>query len=95
MFTVNPLYYTDKYNKDRIIYYIFLEIHRYTPGRWQSKMLLTMDERGSKIARNSVFDRHLSPVGRQRAIKNSVTNYFSSTFVDCFGVFYCRLCGVR
>ena len=40
----------------------------------QSKMLLTIDERGSKITRNSVFDWHLSPVGRQMAIKNSVSN---------------------
>ena len=27
-----------------------------TPGRWQSKTLLTVDECGSKFARNSVFD---------------------------------------
>ena len=33
-----------------------------TPGRRQSKTLLTIDERGSKIAGNSVFDYHLSPV---------------------------------
>ena len=33
-----------------------------TPGRRQSKTLLTIDERGSKIDRNSVFDCHLSPV---------------------------------
>ena len=30
-----------------------------TPDRWQSKTLLTFDEHGSKIARNSVFDCHL------------------------------------
>ena len=34
-----------------------------TPDRRQSKMLLKIDERGSKIARNSVFDCHLSPMG--------------------------------
>ena len=34
-----------------------------TPGRLQLKTLLKIDERGSKIARNSVFDCHLSPVG--------------------------------
>ena len=45
-----------------------------TPSRWQSKTFLTIDERGSKIARNSVFDSHLSPVGRQMAIENSVSN---------------------
>ena len=32
---------------------------RFTPDRWQSKTLLTIDERGSKIARNGVFDCHL------------------------------------
>ena len=76
LFTVNPLYHTDKYSKDRIIYYIFMEIHRYTPGRQQSKMLLTVDKRGSKIARNSVLDHPLSQVGRQIAIKHSVSNDF-------------------
>ena len=30
----------------------------------------------TKIARNSVFDCHFSPVGRQIAIENSVSNYF-------------------
>ena len=49
-----------------------------TPDRWQSKTLLTIDERGIKIARNSNFDCDLSPVG----IENSVFSYFRSTFVD-------------
>ena len=40
-----------------------------TPDRRQSKKLLTIDERGSEIARNSVFDCFLSPVGRQMAIE--------------------------
>ena len=44
-----------------------------TLGRRQSKMLSTMDERRSKIDRNSVFDCHLSPVGRQMAIENTVS----------------------
>ena len=47
-----------------------------TPDRRQSKTLLTIDERGLNIARNSVFDCHLSPVGRQMTIKNSATNDF-------------------
>ena len=51
-------------------------VHGLTPGRRQSKMLLANGESESKIARNSVFDCHLSPVGRQMAIKNSVSNYF-------------------
>ena len=47
-----------------------------TPDRRQSKTLLIIAERGSKIAINSVFDYHLSPIGRQMAIENSVSNYF-------------------
>ena len=35
----------------------------FTPERRQSKTLLTIDERGSKLARNSVFICHLSPIG--------------------------------
>ena len=54
-------------------------------------MLLTIYERGSKIARNSAFDSHLSPVGRQMAIENSVSNDCLSTFVDNINVFDCRL----
>ena len=37
-------------------------VHR--PDMPQSKTILTIDERGSNIARNSVFDRHLSTGGR-------------------------------
>ena len=57
-----------------------------TPDRRQSKTILTIDERGSYIARNSIFDCHLSPVGpqmanlkqvgRQMAIENSVSSDF-------------------
>ena len=65
-----------------------------TPGRRQSKMLLTMDEHVSKIDRNSVFDCHLSPFGRQMAIKNSVFNNLLSAFVGSINVFDCRLPGV-
>ena len=60
---------------------------RFTPGRWQSKTLLTIDERGSKIARNRI--------GRQMAIENSVSNDFLSTFVDSITFFDCHLPGVR
>ena len=59
-----------------------------TPGRLQSKMLLTIDERWPKFTRNSVFE------WRQMAIKNSVTNDFWSTFVDSIKVFDCSLPGV-
>ena len=37
---------------------------------------LAIDERGSKVDRNSVFDYHLSPVGRQKAIENYVSHIF-------------------
>ena len=40
------------------------------PDRQLSKTLLTIDERGSKIAGNSVFDCNLSPDWRQMAIEN-------------------------
>ena len=66
----------------------------FTTGRLQSKTLLTIDERGSKLARNNDFDCHLSLVGRQKAIKNSVSNDFLSSFVDSINVFDCHLHGV-
>ena len=65
-----------------------------TTGRRQLKTLLTIDERGSKIDRNSVFDCHLSPDWRQMAIENSVSNDFWSTFVASINVFDWRLPGV-
>ena len=65
-----------------------------TPGRRQSKTISKIDERGSKIARNSVFYCHLSPVGRQMAIENSVSYDFGSTLVDSIYVFDYRLPGV-
>ena len=55
---------------------IFFNLYTNTPGRRQSKTLLTIDERGSKIAKKSVFDCHLSPVGLQMSIENSVSNDF-------------------
>ena len=65
-----------------------------TAVRWQSKTLLTIHERASEIAKTSVFDCHLSPVGRLKAIENSVYNYFWSTFGDSSYVSDCRLSGV-
>ena len=44
--------------------------------RRQSKTLLTIDKRGSKIGRSSVFECRLSPVGRKMAIKNTVSYDF-------------------
>ena len=51
-----------------------------TLGRRQLKRLFTIDKHGSKIDRNSVFNCHLSPVGRQdwrqMTIEISVSNDF-------------------
>ena len=61
-----------------------------TPDRRQSKAS-TIDKHISKIDRNSVFDCHLSPVGRQMAIENTVFIDVLSTFRDSIDVFDCRL----
>ena len=53
-------------------------------------MLSTIDERGSQIAGNCVFDCHLLPVGRQTAGESSVSSNPGSTFVDIFDIFDCR-----
>ena len=66
-----------------------LEPHR------RSKMLLKINECGSKITRNSAFYCHLSPVRRKLTIKNSVFNYFLSTFADSIEVFDCQISAVR
>ena len=58
-------------------------------------MLLTIDERGSKIVRNRVFDCHLSPDRRQMAIVNTVSSDWLPAFVDLEAFFDCRLSGVR
>ena len=58
------------------------------------KTLLTIDGRRLKIARNSVFNCHLSPVGRQMAIENSVSIDILSMFVDSINLFDCCLSGV-
>ena len=51
-------------------------------------MLFTMDESGSEIAVSSVFNCHLSPVGRLMAIENSVSKYFGprSSIVVTFSI---------
>ena len=54
----------------------FFKGSKITPERQQSKTLLKIDECGSKIARNCFYYCHLSPVRRQIAIENSVSNYF-------------------
>ena len=59
-----------------------------TPGRRQSKTLLTIDERGSKIARNSIFDCHLSPIGDKWQSKTLFRTifYLRSTIVSAFTI---------
>ena len=78
---------------DKAWYNFYMKI-LVTPGRWQWKMLFTINERGLRIARHSVFDCHLSPDRPQIAIKNSISNDFWSTFVDSINIFDCRLPGV-
>ena len=70
---------------------MFLLIYFSTLDRRHSKTLLTINEHGSEIATTSVFDCHLSPVGRVKAIKYSVLYYLWSTFADNIDVFDCRL----
>ena len=55
------------------------------------KRFLQSTNADKKIDINSVFDCHLSPVGRQMAIENTVYNNFLSTFPDSIGVLDCRL----
>ena len=61
----------------------------------QPKTLLTIDECGSEIVTNSVFDCQWWPVGRLMAIEKSVSNYFWSRFVDNIDVFDCHQSGVN
>ena len=60
-------------------------------------MLLSINERRKIIARNSVFDCHLSPVRRQMAIKNIVSNnfFYLCSSISIHNVFDCCLSGVK
>ena len=60
------------------------------------KRLTTIDERGSKIARNSVFDCHLSHDRRQIAIENSVSNdfYLRSSIILTFSIAAYPVCSL-
>ena len=57
-------------------------------------MLWTIDKHKSQIARNSVFDCHLLPVGGQTVIENSVSNDLRSMFVYSINFYNFRLSGV-
>ena len=54
-----------------------LSVVSHRAGRWQSKMLLTIDERGSKFPRNCVFDCHLSPVSKDFYLRSSIILMFT------------------
>ena len=64
-----------------------------TPDRRQSKTLLTIDVRGLRIVRNSVFHCHLSTDWRQMAIENTLSSDVWSTLVDRINVFDCHISG--
>ena len=67
---------------------LLLVTHRIGSNRKDSFLKKTF-----KNAKNSVFDCHLSSVG-QMAIRNSVSNYLLSMFVNNINVFDCHLSGV-
>ena len=58
------------------------------PDRRQTKTLLTIDEHGSKIVRNRVFDCNLSPDGRQMPSKTLFLSIFNlnSSIVLSFSI---------
>ena len=66
-------------------------VHETTPDRPHS-----IDERGSKTVKNRVFDCHLSPNWRQKAIENTVFfTIFNPRSSIVKSVFDCRLSGVE
>ena len=77
-----------------IIFFLKSNIHKYYIRLAVIKTLLTIDEHGSKIERNNVFDCHLSLILRQMTIENSVYYDFLSTFVGSINVYDCHLSGV-
>ena len=60
-----------------------------TPDSEQSKTLLTIDERGSKLARNSVLIANDACSMSDGNKKNYDSNYFWSIIVDSIDVFDC------
>ena len=57
-------------------FFFLLLIWNYHTGYAAIEKDLIIDERGSKIVRNGVFDFHLSPYWRQMTIENTVSNEF-------------------
>ena len=76
-------------------YLVGMQEYCYHTGWTAIETLLTIDESGPKIAKNSVFDCLLSPLGRQMAIKNSVFNDFHlrSSIALTFSIAICRQLG--
>ena len=60
-----------------------------TPDSEQSKTLLTIDERGSKLARNSVLIAMFCCLMSDGNKKNYDSNYFWSIIVNSIDVFDC------
>ena len=54
----------------------------------------TIAEHISKLVRNRAFHCHLSPVGRQMAIKNTVSNDLNRCSLIVKSIFDCRISGV-
>ena len=80
------------FNYHRISSFITLDMQRSI-----LKTLWTVAERWSQVARNSVFDCHLLPAGRQMdkwQPRTLVSNGFWSTFLESINVCDCRLSGV-
>ena len=65
-----------------------------TLDKQQSKRLLTINERRSKMARNSVFDCHLLPLGNRWQSKTLFLMILFSKFLESIHFFDCRLSGV-
>ena len=61
-----------------------------TPSRRQSRTLI-LSTNINKNARNIVFDCHLSPDRRQKAIDNTVSSYFDPRSSIVKSVFDCHL----
>ena len=65
-----------------------------TQGRRQSKTLLTIDKRESKIDRNRVFGCHLSPTGDKWQLKTLFLEIFDPLSSIAKSVLDCRIPGV-
>ena len=74
------------------IFMLYSHVSVITPDRRQSKKSILLTH--TKIARNRVFDCHLSPDWRQMAIENTVSSHFDPRLSIVKSIFDCRLSGV-